>query len=179
MPIRVVPYDPSWPEQFTGIRASLANALQGVPILAIEHVGSTSVPGLAAKPVIDVDVVVLRRDVAPAVEALVAAGYRHEGELGIRDRHAMRAPDRMPQRNVYVAVEGSLALRNHRCVRDILRSDAALRDAYGQLKLDLAKRYAEDMDAYVAAKTELLGSILARGGLTDDERAEIADANRA
>jgi GrpB-like predicted nucleotidyltransferase (UPF0157 family) len=178
MPIRVVPYDPSWPEQFTGIRASLARALQGVPVLAIEHVGSTSVPGLAAKPVIDVDVVVIREHLMPAIDALVAAGYRHEGEMGIRDRHAMRAPDTAPPRNVYVAVEGSLALRNHLAVRDVLRSDAVLRDEYGRLKLDLARVHAEDMDGYVAAKTDLLGSILAIGGLTQDERAEIAAANR-
>ncbi len=179
MPIRVVPYDSTWPDQFSRIRVALADALRGVPFLAIEHVGSTSVPGLAAKPVIDVDVVVLREHLTPAIEALVAAGYQHEGDLGIRDRHAMRAADTAPERNVYVAVEGSLALRNHLAVRDVLRSDAALRDAYGQLKLNLAQRYAEDMGAYVAAKTELLATILSRGGLTDDERAEIADANRA
>ena len=93
MPIRVVPYDPSWPDQFAAIRVALADALRAVPFLAIEHVGSTSVPGLAAKPVIDVDVVVLREHLTPAIEALVAAGYQHEGDLGIRDRHAMRAAD--------------------------------------------------------------------------------------
>ena len=179
MPIRVVPYDTSWPAQFNLIHVALADALRHVPIIAIEHVGSTSVPGLPAKPVIDVDVVVRREHLAPAIEALVTAGYRHEGDLGIRDRHAMRAPDRAPERNVYVAVEGSLALRNHLAVRDVLRADAARRDEYGRLKLDLAQRHAEDMDAYVAAKTELLGAILARGGLTDEEREEIALANRA
>jgi GrpB-like predicted nucleotidyltransferase (UPF0157 family) len=179
MPIRVVPYDPSWPDHFATIRAALADALRHVPVLSIEHVGSTSVPGLPAKPVIDVDVVVLREDLIPAIQALVSAGYRHEGDLGIRDRHVMRARDREPERNVYVAVDGSLALRNHRAVRQVLRSDPALRDEYGRLKLDLAGRHAEDMGAYVAAKTELLGSILAKGGLTDEERGEIADANRA
>ena len=179
MPIRVVPYDPRWPDQFTLIRGALTDALRDIPFLAIEHVGSTSVPGLPAKPVIDVDVVVLREHLVPAIEALVVAGYRHEGDLGIPDRHAMQAPDSAPERNVYVAVDGSLALRNHRAVRDVLRSDAALADEYGRLKLDLARRHAENMGAYVAAKTELLGSILARGGLSDQERAEIAAANRA
>jgi GrpB-like predicted nucleotidyltransferase (UPF0157 family) len=179
MPIRVVPYDPSWPHQFARIRVALAGALQAVPFLAIEHVGSTCVPGLAAKPVIDVDVVVLREHLTPAIEALVAAGYQHEGDLGIRDRHAMRAADSEPERNVYVAIDGSLALRNHLAVRDVLRSDAPLREEYERLKLDLARRHADDMGAYVAAKTELLGSILARGGITDEERAEIAAANRA
>ena len=179
MPIRVVPYDPSWPRQFARIRVALAGALRDVPFLAIEHVGSTSVPGLAAKPVIDVDVVVLREHLIPAIEALVAAGYQHEGDLGIRDRHAMRAADSEPERNVYVAIDGSLALRNHLAVRNVLRSDAPLREEYGRLKLDLAQRHTEDVGAYVAAKTELLGSILARGGITDEERAEIAAANRA
>jgi GrpB-like predicted nucleotidyltransferase (UPF0157 family) len=88
MPIRVVPYDPRWPDQFTLIRGALTDALRDIPFLAIEHVGSTSVPGLPAKPVIDVDVVVLREHLVPAIEALVAAGYRHEGDLGIQTRDA-------------------------------------------------------------------------------------------
>ncbi|HLU31019.1 MAG TPA: GrpB family protein, partial [Acidimicrobiia bacterium] len=58
MRIEVVAYDPGWPERFEAIRAQLGEALNAVEVLAIEHVGSTSVPGLAAKPVIDVDVVV-------------------------------------------------------------------------------------------------------------------------
>ena len=64
-------------------------------------------------------------------------------------------------------------------MRDVLRSDAPLREEYERLKLDLARRNADDIGAYVAAKTELLGSILARGSITDEERAEIAAANRA
>ena len=178
MRIVVVPYDPDWPARFEIIRSELIDALATVPIEAIEHVGSTSVPGLAAKPVIDVDVVVAADQVRPAVAALEAIGYSSLGDLGIRDRHAMRAPDTGPRRNVYVTVSGCVQLRNHLGVRDALRSDAALRDRYGDLKLELARREYVDIDGYVADKSPLLDVILERAGLSPEERADIAAQNR-
>ena len=86
MVITVVPYSPEWPVQFERVADDLRRVLGDVPIVAIEHVGSTSVPGLAAKPVIDIDVIVQRGDVAAAISALVAAGYTHRGDLGVSTR---------------------------------------------------------------------------------------------
>ena len=148
--------------------------LAAVPIRGIEHVGSTSVPGLAAKPVIDIDVVVDRAHVRGAIDALGAAGYHDRGEVGIPDRHSLRAPDDALRRNVYVVVEGSLALRNHLAIRDALRRDEQLRTEYAALKRRLAEE-ADDIDDYVARKTDLIVRILSTAGFT---RAEL-DAVRA
>jgi GrpB-like predicted nucleotidyltransferase (UPF0157 family) len=176
MAIQVVPYDPDWPMRFLGIRADIGAALGVVPVVAIEHVGSTSVPGLAAKPVIDVDVIVNRPDLMAAIGALERIGYRHRGDLGIADRHSLAPPNDGQRRNVYVVVEGSLALRNHLAVRDALRSDRALRSRYGALKRRLVGQ-TDDIDTYVAGKTRLLLSILRGAGFTDDELAAVRAAN--
>lgn len=173
MRFNVVSYDPAWPEMFESIRAELEEALQAVPVHAIEHVGSTAVPGLAAKPVIDVDVVVDREQLEPALRALEAIGYQHRGDLGVPDRHSMAAPDDAPRRHVYVVVEGSLALRNHLGVRDVLRTSPAVRAQYGQLKRELSQRDFTTPDEYVAAKSEVLQKILEEAGIGPEERAAI------
>lgn len=86
--VMVLPYDPAWKADFAAIRQELASALDGLAI-AIEHVGSTSVEGLSAKPCIDIDVVMQDYSVFPQiVERLAAIGYTHEADLGIPDREA-------------------------------------------------------------------------------------------
>jgi hypothetical protein len=97
-------------------------------VLALEHVGSTAVPGLAAKPIIDCDIVVDADDVDAAARVLVSLGFAPLGELGISERWAFREPSRLAGTNTYVIVAGSLSLRNHLCVRDTLRADDSLRD---------------------------------------------------
>lgn len=167
-PVEVVPYDPSWPKLFDQLRGELESSLAGVSIVGIEHVGSTAVPGLPGKPVIDVDVVVERQAVCAAIRSLEATGYAYEGDLGIPDRHALRAPDRSPRRHVYVVVVGSLALRDHLAVRDALRTSPVRRAAYGSRKVDIA-RSSRDAVAYMHGKTDLIASVLSDAGLTDTE----------
>jgi GrpB-like predicted nucleotidyltransferase (UPF0157 family) len=178
MHVVVVPYDPRWPAQFRAVRDELLRALERVPIRSIEHVGSTSVPGLAAKPRIDVDVVAAADALLAARQALEAVGYAWLGDLGVTDRHAFRAPDHSPPRNVYVVVEDSLALRNHLAVREVLRRDARLRDEYGQLKLDLAMHDYADIDQYVVDKSPMIQRILATAGMEAEELAAIDAMNR-
>lgn len=179
--VTVVPYDPAWPETFETIRTALATALAGVPVVAIEHVGSTAVPGLAAKPVLDIDVVVEQADLAPAIAALGAAGYTHRGDLGVPERHAMRASTTDEHaavtRNVYVCVDGSLSLRNHRAVRDTLRTDPALRDAYAAVKLRLAQQELDGIEDYIDGKNEIVQQILAAAGISTDDRGAILTVN--
>jgi GrpB-like predicted nucleotidyltransferase (UPF0157 family) len=102
--IAVVDYDPAWPERFDALRAEYAGALSAarVPVVAIEHVGSTSVPGLAAKPIIDCDIVVEEPDVAAAAAVLVSLGFAPLGELGIPQRWAFDEPRRLAGTNTYV-----------------------------------------------------------------------------
>lgn len=178
--VEVVEYRPSWPSRFEALRAELSGALDaaGAAYRGIEHVGSTAVPGLAAKPVIDVDVVVDADGVEAATVALTTLGLVPRGDLGVAGRYAFDPPARLAPSHVYVAVDGCLALRNHLAVRDVLRSDAALRDEYGEVKRRAAAA-ASDIDEYILLKSEVLERVLRRGGLTDDERAAIDATNRA
>jgi GrpB-like predicted nucleotidyltransferase (UPF0157 family) len=173
--IEVLPHDPAWAQRFAALREEYAAALAaaGVPVVAIEHVGSTAVPGLAAKPVVDVDVVVAEADVGAACAVLVALGFVPRGERGIPQRWAFHEPPRLAGTNTYVVVDGSLALRNHLAVRDVLRSDAALREEYGAVKLRVG-RTAADIHAYGAGKDATVQRLLAAAGLDEAERASIA-----
>jgi GrpB-like predicted nucleotidyltransferase (UPF0157 family) len=146
-------------------------------VVGIEHVGSTSVPGLAAKPIIDVDIVVPEAAVDAAISALAAIGYEPLGEMGIPRRWVCRAPDGEIRTNTYVVVDGSLSLRNHLAVRNVLRDDEALRAEYAEVKKRLA-RQVDDIDEYVEAKSAVLQRILEQAGITDDERAQIEEINR-
>lgn len=175
--IEVVPYDERWPLQFAQVAADLRNALADLPA-DVQHVGSTSVPGLAAKPVLDIDVLVDRTDVAGAVAALEAAGYTHRGDLGVTDREALAAPDDDPRRNVYVCVTGTLHVRNHLAVRDILRVRDDLRGSYAAVKLELAADPAIEIDAYIAGKSDVLQRVLAESDLTADELRRIRELNQ-
>jgi GrpB-like predicted nucleotidyltransferase (UPF0157 family) len=172
--IVVVPYDPIWPDRFAALRDEYAAALAAanVPVIAIEHVGSTSVPELAAKPVIDCDIVVNAAHVDAASAVLVDLGFRPLGELGIPLRWAFTEPDRLRGTSTYVIVDGSLSLRNHLAVRDILRRDPALRDEYGAVKQRVGS-VALDIESYGQGKNATIQKILAAAGLTDVERASI------
>lgn len=177
MRVTIEQYNPQWPASFALIKASLQETLHRVPILEIEHVGSTSVPGLAAKPILDIDIVVTGISVPLAIAALEKGGYIYYGTWGIPDRHALRMPAQDPAVNLYVCVEKCLAIRNHIAVRDLLRKDEELRDEYSAVKLQLAQREWENMMAYSEAKNSILGKILARAGIGGAELADIEKVN--
>ncbi len=173
----VAPYDPSWPRTFAVLRDRIAGRLACVTT-RIEHVGSTSVPGLAAKPVIDIDVVVAdTSQMARASSLLASLGYTPIGDLGIPDRHAFLAPAELPRHNLYVALETSTALRNHLAIRDHLRAHPGDVAAYGELKKQLAADYPDDVDSYCTAKTRFLIGLLARCGFAREELHAIALVN--
>jgi GrpB-like predicted nucleotidyltransferase (UPF0157 family) len=173
--IEVTEYDPSWPERFGRLRDEYAEAMAaaGVPVVSIEHVGSTSVPGLAAKPVIDVDIVVAEGDIEAASGVLTGMGFRPMGELGVPKRWAFKEPERLGRTNTYVIVEGCLSLRNHLAVRDTLRADADLREQYAAVKRQVGAT-AADIFEYGRGKNVVIQRILAASGLTDAEQASIA-----
>lgn len=179
MCVEVHPYDSSWPAQFLEIRQRLEFLLSGVSYKSIEHVGSTSVPGLAAKPIIDVDIIVTRENVHPAITALVSKGHFIDmGELGIIDRWCLKDPLQDPRRNVYVCVDGAFQTRNHLGLRDTLRQDAALREEYASVKMDLAAKGTNIVD-YIEAKSAIVEKILKKAGLLNDEElAAIGKANK-
>jgi GrpB-like predicted nucleotidyltransferase (UPF0157 family)/chloramphenicol 3-O-phosphotransferase len=159
-PIVVTDYDASWPALFEQLARPLRDAVRDVGA-SVEHVGSTAVPGLAAKPVIDIDVVVRAPgDVAPAVERLCALGYVYQGDKGVAGREAFLWPPGMRQHHVYVVVDGSTPHRNHATFRDYLRAHPAVAAEYAALKRELAARYGRDGIGYTEAKDEFVANAL-------------------
>lgn len=153
-------YNPHWQEWFEQIRAALPHGLR------VEHVGSTSVPGLAAKPIIDVDVVVATAaDVPQCIRLLRAAGWVHEGDLGVAGREAFVAREGLPPHHLYLVVEGSTAYRDHVDLRDHLRRTPADADRYAAVKWGAAHLLQADRPAYGDAKAQLIVELLesARG----------------
>ena len=166
MRFTVQEYSPIWADQFQAIKGQLEKILDGVSFVSIEHVGSTSVPGLAAKPVIDIDVAVTPANLESAKTALVKQGrYVDQGETGIPDRHVFRKTGESPTRNLYVCIEGSQSLRNHLLVRDLCRRDATIRDAYNRRKLELAQLDWANVDEYTEEKNCILLYILEKAGM--------------
>jgi GrpB-like predicted nucleotidyltransferase (UPF0157 family) len=154
-PIFIVDYDPEWPREFDALRDRVAAAVGDIAV-AIEHVGSTAVRGLAAKPIIDLVVVVEPEDVRRAVKRLVAIGYVHRGNLGVEGREAFSAPGSDRRHHLYVSPTDSEELRAQLAFRDRLRSDGALAAEYEALKRELAVRFRDDRMGYTDAKTEFV-----------------------
>ncbi len=176
--VQVVEYDPEWPVIFERVRAYAWPAVRDVA-LAVEHVGSTAVEGLKAKPVIDACIVVAaKKDVPTCIERLARIGYVHRGDLGVPGRESFRPPDRLPRHHLYLSPSDSLSLRNHLGLRDYLRVHPEAAREYGELKSKLARRFPEDMGRYIRGKTAFILRVLAESGLTEDELAEIRRINR-
>lgn len=158
--IVIVDYDPAWPARFEHERARIDAALGGTA-RGIHHIGSTSVRGLAAKPIIDILVIVDDPDDELAFEpALTGAGY----ELRVREPgHRMF---RTPAKDVHVHVlaQGDSEVDRHLAFRDQLRSSSEDRERYEQLKRSLAEREWSDMNHYADAKGPLIDEIIARAG---------------
>lgn len=163
--IEVVDYDPAWPVLFADITAPIRAAFAGGPPARVEHVGSTSIPGLPAKPVIDIDVVIpSRADLPDAIGRLAALGYEHQGDLGITSRDSFKSPAGTPCHNLYVCAEDSPELRRHLAFRDYLRAHPEDAQRYAELKRELAARHVTDINAYVDGKAEFVHSILQKAG---------------
>jgi GrpB-like predicted nucleotidyltransferase (UPF0157 family) len=174
--IDINPYNPDWPRQFTELRERLSPHLGDVSA-AIEHIGSTAVPGLAAKPVIDIDVVIPRHaKVITVIGRLARLGYVHRGNLGVENREVFNAPPALPLHHLYVCRRGSVPLRNHLTFRDHLRRFPDDLAAYAALKAALAVT-ATDAAAYTNGKTDFVLSILSKYDFSDEDLAEIRHSN--
>jgi GrpB-like predicted nucleotidyltransferase (UPF0157 family) len=159
--IELSEYNRDWPNQFAELRERLSHCLGDVAV-AIEHVGSTAVPGLAAKPLIDIDgVIPLHAKIITIIGRLARIGYVHQGNLGIEGREVFRAPTGPPAHHLYVCRRGCVALRNHLTLRDHLRRHPDDVAAYARLKKILVAQCA-DVDEYTRRKTDFIVSILAR-----------------
>jgi GrpB-like predicted nucleotidyltransferase (UPF0157 family) len=170
--VTVVPADPAWPREFERIALRVRTAL-GELVVAVDHVGSTAVPGLAAKPIIDLDVAVRSHDDLPAtIAALEAIGYRHEGDLGVAGRAAFAWPPGEHRHHLYLVVAGNAEHRRHLLLRDYLSADPAVAHEYGALKQRLAERHRDDRAAYASAKGEHVGRLLERASAEIEDRGD-------
>ena len=162
-PVVVVDYNPAWPTQFRSLRGRIAGALR-LMASAIEHVGSTAVPGLAAKPIIDIDVLLSAGSLLPAAIARLATlgAHVYQGDLGIPGREAFLSPTGATPHHLYVCQPHSPELRRHLALRNYLRTHPEEAGKYSDLKKMLALRFADDRAAYQAGKSEFVAELTKR-----------------
>jgi GrpB-like predicted nucleotidyltransferase (UPF0157 family) len=156
--IEVVDYDPAWPAQFEEKKAELLRGF-GDLLVAVEHGGSTSVPGLAAKPIIDVWVALRAPLHERDIQAMAAIGYEYLGESALEDQDffVKRVP---PVCHVHCYPAGHREWHRHLAFRDWLRTHQDGAAAYASLKRDLAQRFAGDRLAYTEAKSDFIEAAL-------------------
>ena len=158
--IVIVEYDPAWPAEFVRLR-DRAEAALGDLAVAIEHVGSTAVPGLPAKDLIDLVAVVESDDDVPeAIARLEAIGYEARGNLGVEGREAFWWPEGEKRHHLYVSPMTSAELQAQVAFRDLLRTDPVVAQDYVALKRELAARFGDDRNAYTNGKTEFIEAAL-------------------
>lgn len=165
--IVVVPYDSNWKLQFETIRSEIQDALCELA-LSIEHVGSTSVEGLSAKPIIDIDVVIEDESkLQTVIEKLAVIGYEYEGNLGIVGREAFgyTGKEHLQNHHLYVCAKDSPELKRHLTFRDYLRSHKEAVREYSRIKEEGAKLFPNDIDGYIRYKTDWIERIYREIGL--------------
>ena len=164
----VLPYNKEWKSDFEKIKRELEAALGNLTI-GIEHVGSTSVEGLSAKPCIDIDVIIKDYSVFGAVvDRLNTIGYIHEGNLGIQDREAFKYTEKphLQKHHLYVCPQNSEELRRHLTFRNFLRSNPEARKKYGQTKETAAKLFPNDIDRYIQYKSPCIEELYRLCGIS-------------
>jgi GrpB-like predicted nucleotidyltransferase (UPF0157 family) len=175
--IRIVDYDPGWPRRFAREAARIHAALAGRE-LRIEHNGSTSVPGLAAKPIVDILLVVEdAADESSYLPALEAAGYvLRVREPDFYEHRMLRTPAK--DSHVHVFPPDSPEIERYLLLRDRLRADASDRELYAQTKRRLAARSWPTMQHYAEAKSEVIETIIARAAAEQRTDGEAATSRR-
>jgi GrpB-like predicted nucleotidyltransferase (UPF0157 family)/8-oxo-dGTP pyrophosphatase MutT (NUDIX family) len=164
-PVRIVPYDATWPERFLEERGALSSAIADWAVGGIHHVGSTAVPGLEAKPVIDILVGVADLETSrQCFDPLAALGYLH-APYRADEMHWFCKPDPGHRtHHLHLVPAGSPRFRDELAFRDYLRGHADTAREYGALKRRLAEEFEHDREAYTAAKVDFIRAALDRAG---------------
>lgn len=191
MKVTIEPHNPSWILEFQKAKASLEEILKGLEYTSIEHIGSTSIPGLPAKPVIDIDIIIPLSSLTSVRAALSDAGYFDCGEMNVPGRFAFRQPGfgrgdaafgshegGETRRNTYAMIEGCVALRNHLDIKQVLMEDKELREEYGRVKMKLSQRDFTTVGDYVFGKLDILTKILRKAGWEEEDLEEVRRVNR-
>jgi GrpB-like predicted nucleotidyltransferase (UPF0157 family) len=181
------PYNPEWKIEFESLKQLLTSELEEWDV-EIQHVGSTAIPGLTAKPILDVDIIINSKPfLSPIAAKLEALGYISNGEQGIPGRFAFsQASNLIPKttssrlwqaHHLYVCFSDSLALKNHLIFREALLKDKKLSERYGQLKVALIADPEMTKETYTRRKTDFILSVLAQAGMETEELNQIRQAN--
>lgn len=168
--IVIAPYDPAWPRSFESERALLERVLASWLDGGIHHVGSTSIPGVAAKPIVDMMAGVQDFEEARAAyEPLIAHGYVHTPHRPGIAHHFSKPTGDDPRFGLHLTEPGSDLWRERLAFRDALRADPALAAAYEELKLRLAREH-DDAGEYTKAKRAFVAGVLAESGIVPGRR---------
>ena len=162
--VRLVPYDERWVSSFADEAARILHAVASatLPPLMLEHVGSTAIPGLVAKPILDIAAAYPRGTAAATyIGPLESLGYVYRGNGGLPGREFFRrgAPR---THHLHLVEHDGTHWRRYLRFRDALRGDSTLRDEYAALKRALAERYPRDRDAYIEGKSDFVEAVLRR-----------------
>lgn len=186
----IEPYNPNWKTEFKNIKQVIATELSDIiPQVDIQHVGSTSIQGLFAKPILDLDIIITDKASLNGITLrLEKIGYSSKGEQGIPGRFAFRQISELSpltptnrkwqSHHLYVCYADSLALKNHLLFRDILKSNEDLKNEYSKLKKSLTDNPGITREEYTSRKTEFIISVLTTAGLDEKSLQEITDTNR-
>ncbi|MGH2558293.1 MAG: GrpB family protein [Thermomicrobiales bacterium] len=160
-PIVVMPYAPEWPARFRELAAAMRRALGDVAV-RIDHIGSTAIPGLAAKPIIDLQISVASLEpVAPFRDPLERLGYVWRSDNPDRTKRYFREAPGTPRTHIHVRQHGSWSEQFALLFRDYLRASPEIANQYAAVKYDLAERYRHDRQGYVDAKDPFIWSVMA------------------
>ncbi|SCB25880.1 GrpB family protein [Rhizobium multihospitium] len=158
--VELVPYDPCWPGDFERIREKLERLLAPY-VVTIEHIGSTSIPGIAAKPLIDIDIILRgSADVPAATQILLEQNYEPRGNRYDDDVWAFMRRDGRPPERIYLCPPNNRTHVHRVIFRDYLRAHPAEAAAYAALKLELAEMHRHDGDRYTAEKRHFVDAII-------------------
>ena len=163
----VLPYDEKWKIAFEAIKQEILDSASDL-IESIEHVGSTSVEGMLAKPCIDIDIVIKDYCVFECLKKRIASiGYIYEGDLGIKDREAFRYENKehLMMHHLYVCPSYSKELKRHLVFRDYLRCDLDAVKIYSEIKEKGAQLYPNDIEKYIEYKTPIIEELYKQCGL--------------
>jgi GrpB-like predicted nucleotidyltransferase (UPF0157 family) len=157
-----VDYDPLWPFEFEKVEHFLMGLLKD-HVIAIEHVGSTSIVGCSAKPILDIDLVIERKEEFSSVKTILeSVGYAHRGNQGIEGREVFKRlfEDEFMAYHLYCCQKDSEELLRHLSLRAYLSDHSKIRDEYSDLKKRLAKQYPDQILDYMDGKDDFIKQML-------------------
>lgn len=172
-PVIVEPYNDNWPSLFNELRNQIIKQI-GPYINRVDHIGSTSVVGLAAKPIVDIQISVSDFEhMEPIRTGLAALGYQYRSDNGDLTKRYFRESSGMRRTHIHIRQSGSWSEQFNLLFRDYLREHEEAKNQYATVKNKLAKQYRNDREQYVEAKTEIIWDIITPVGMVSEQPSKI------